>query len=68
MKRVEGEVNWMKTPLRGLGLLFCNHGNRRGKSGQSLPGSARGKKNVKGGEGRESHVITPLLPSLLLLF
>lgn len=55
-------------PLLGLALLLCNHGNRQGKSGQSLPGTARGKKNVKDGEGRESHVITSVMPSLLLLF
>lgn len=41
------------TPFLGLVLLLCNHGNHQGKSGQSLPGSARGKKNVKSGEGRE---------------
>lgn len=48
--------------LLGLVLLLCNLGNRQDKSGHSLPGSARGKKNVKGGEGREPHVITPVMP------
>lgn len=65
-ERVEGKTGGDGT-LLGLVLLLCNHGNRQGKSGHSLPRSARGKKNVKGGEGREPHVITPVMPSLLSL-
>lgn len=55
------------SPLLGLVLLLCNHGNRQGKCGQSLLGSARGQKTMKGGERREPHVITPVPPSLLQL-
>lgn len=50
--------------LLGRVLLLCNRGNRQGKSGHSLPGSALGKNKCEGWGRERATVITPVMPLL----